>query len=482
MLAFIALQFPLSDYIVDDAYIHLTFAQNIANGDGFAFNPGQLTYGVTAPLWTLTLSFLSLLFTPGAALAKTFSILFGALSIVALGRLARTMGMGAGVATLVAYLWAVDVWNVRWSAAGMETSLTMALLFLAFAAQLRRKPMAGLWLGLATLCRPEVGVFLAILVIDYWWFEGWRKSLKAVGLSCLVILPWLIFAAIAFGTIIPNPALVKADAGLPLLSDFLYGLKRTVLIIGGSHGLELLLIAASAWLLRGRLSRLGARERWLFALLLCWALFPSIMYLSRGVFITSRYLIIGLPPLTLLAFLVLSNEASIFKRWKNGIGIKIFFLLAMLTQLSLTLLITIPHVKAFQPSLDALHDMAQILREETPPGSVVAVGDVGIIGFEAERDVLDFEGLVSKEMIQYRIGRSLEDLIFSERYLKAGNPDYIIDKAQNPRRLSERFGDRREIIRIIPIPGGLVDTAHEQWYYTLYRVHAKTEIENTVDK
>ena len=39
--------FPL-----DDSWIHLTFAHNLARGWGFAYNQGEPVAGSTAPLWT----------------------------------------------------------------------------------------------------------------------------------------------------------------------------------------------------------------------------------------------------------------------------------------------------------------------------------------------------------------------------------------------------------------------------------------------
>src|SRR5688572_27390620 len=46
-----ALGFPL-----DDSWIHLQFARNLADGRGLAYNPGELVTGSTAPLWTALLA------------------------------------------------------------------------------------------------------------------------------------------------------------------------------------------------------------------------------------------------------------------------------------------------------------------------------------------------------------------------------------------------------------------------------------------
>ena len=51
--------FPL-----DDSWIHLAFARNLAAGHGLSLNPGELVTGSTAPLWTALLSLVLLL--PGS--------------------------------------------------------------------------------------------------------------------------------------------------------------------------------------------------------------------------------------------------------------------------------------------------------------------------------------------------------------------------------------------------------------------------------
>ena len=46
----------VAGFPLDDAWIHLHFARNLAEGAGFAYNPGRPVAGSTAPLWTLLLA------------------------------------------------------------------------------------------------------------------------------------------------------------------------------------------------------------------------------------------------------------------------------------------------------------------------------------------------------------------------------------------------------------------------------------------
>jgi len=60
--------FPL-----DDSWIHLHFARNIAEGAGFAYNPGAPVAGSTAPLWTLLLALGVVVFGASPMVAKVVS-------------------------------------------------------------------------------------------------------------------------------------------------------------------------------------------------------------------------------------------------------------------------------------------------------------------------------------------------------------------------------------------------------------------------
>jgi hypothetical protein len=49
------------DYVMDDAYITYRYAQNLAAGHGFVFNPGERVLGTSTPLYTVVLAVASLL-------------------------------------------------------------------------------------------------------------------------------------------------------------------------------------------------------------------------------------------------------------------------------------------------------------------------------------------------------------------------------------------------------------------------------------
>src|SRR6476646_2265707 len=104
-----ALGFPL-----DDSWIHLQFARNLARGLGLSYNPGHLVTGSTAPLWTALLSLLFLL--PGSVVVwtKALGIARHLAGIEATRRLGRELGLSPGFAALAAGLTLATSWLV-WS-------------------------------------------------------------------------------------------------------------------------------------------------------------------------------------------------------------------------------------------------------------------------------------------------------------------------------------------------------------------------------
>ncbi len=471
-------QLTLSDYIVDDTFIHLTFARNLTTGHGFAFNPDQPTNGVTAPLWTILLALFSALFTIGPGLAKTLSIVSGALTIPAFRSLSRRCGLSGNYANFALLVWAANVWLARWSASGMEASFAVLLVIMSFDAHLSGKhKLSAVLLGLLVLTRPEAVVLILVFSIDNY-LRGVRKiAWQSILLSALPILIWFGYALQNFGTIVPNPALIKSDAILPPIRDVWLGIKRTSGILFGGNGIEIfLLFVGSAMILSSK--PISSSKARLFGLLLFWSLFPAFTYISRGVFVQSRYLLIGIPPLVIGGFLGLKMA---IENWNEFVQRRVLYSITfvlLLQQVAMTQFVTLPHIAAFKPTISALVKISELINREAPPDALVAVGDVGIVGFNCGRRVLDLEGLVSAEIIPFRLGISLDEFILSGSFFKAGRPDYFIDKSRDPRRLENRWN--AEVVEVFPIPGGLVDTADESWYYTLYHLDRQT-LTRTVD-
>ncbi len=108
---------------LDDSFIHLQFARNLAAGRGLSYNPGELVTGSTAPLWTALLALLAYLPGNAVAWAQLLGIVLYLAMVDATWRLARELGLSRGLAALGGALTLGTGW-MAWSAlSGMEVPL-----------------------------------------------------------------------------------------------------------------------------------------------------------------------------------------------------------------------------------------------------------------------------------------------------------------------------------------------------------------------
>ncbi len=121
--------FPL-----DDTWIHLQFARNVAEGEGFSFNPGVSSSGSSAPLWTLVLALPLTLGVGPIASAKVLGIILVAVTALSASELARRLS-GSPWAGLLAGMAVAITPRMAWAGqSGMEAPLYTALVTLAMVA------------------------------------------------------------------------------------------------------------------------------------------------------------------------------------------------------------------------------------------------------------------------------------------------------------------------------------------------------------
>src|SRR2546428_11152087 len=129
----------LRDLKFDDAYIHFRYAENIAQGEGFVYNPGERVLGSGAIPWNLMLAVIAALAPPGTLPAAVSVLNYlallacAALLLAALRELVRPwVGMAITVALLAQGPLVVS------SVGGMETVSLCLLYPLTFLALLPR--------------------------------------------------------------------------------------------------------------------------------------------------------------------------------------------------------------------------------------------------------------------------------------------------------------------------------------------------------
>jgi len=420
--------FPL-----DDSWIHLRFAQNLAEGNGFSYNRGVPVAGSTAPLWTLLLAMGYKVSGAMLTTVKGLGLLFAAATGVVTRRLAgelthdRSLALAAGIGTVL-------MGRMAWGAlSGMEVTLAAFLATLGLLSFLR----GSLWsstvvFALATLARPEAGL-LFVLLWGYACLEPlpsfWRRARVAAGsltLYLLLLSPSLVLSLLTVGQPVPATALAKVEGGLlaaltgqseplrlALWTRPLGYLGEYAAMLWHDHPLLLLFGAIGA----GQLWRLGGRGRVLTLALLLHPLAMAWVAPYRGpAFQTGRYSSHLLP---------LAVAAAVF-------GLGDLLKLPQIRQavvafgLLLSLILAWPSAREYAwgvQNINAMQvELGRWVSRELPEGARLAVNDVGAIAFFSDREVIDLVGLVSPEVLPYKRRGESGILEFLERAC----PDYLI--------------------------------------------------------
>lgn len=405
---------------LDDPWIHLHFARNIAEGHGFSYNPGTPVAGATAPLWTLllaagvalggaTLSVVKLLgigCTLGAALAtRRLALAFGA---------ERAPARMAGVALV----WAGPV---AWGAlSGMEVGLAALLVASALLAHARDRVWAtALLAALAVLARPEAALLVPLLLIARPVTAG-RTAIFA-GVTAAVLAPAVWFALATTGTPVPGPAAAKIEGGLlGWLGGTREPLDRALLQRPGQFLHEWIgWLWLTHWFLPVLLVPLlvlawwrgGRAWLWPAAALVLHPLAMALLAPYRGPgFQEGRYSIHLLP----LALALLWGVAL-----RRGVALRVTYLaiaLGLLVPASARYAWGVQNINAMQVAI------GRWAAEHTPPSARLALNDVGAIAFVSRRPVIDLMGLVTPEIRAYR--REGEAGVI--RYVEETCPEYLI--------------------------------------------------------
>lgn len=415
----------LSGFPLDDPWIHFQLARNLAEGHGFAYNPGVPVAGSTAPLWTVLLAAAFALFGSHPALAKAIGIAAALATALLARRLASTwtgipaLGLLAGVVTALA---APLVWGAL---SGMEVALAALLVtavLLAHTAE--REWLTALLLGLATLARPE-----SVLLVPLVWLSRpvtLRRTAILFAVVGAVLAPAVAFNLVTAGAPWPATASAKIEGGLiGLLSGAREPLATTLArqpwqfeaewaeTLWRANVLLPLLLLPGLWILWRRLGRVALPA----AALLLQPLGMALLAPYRGpAFQEGRYAAHLLPMAIVAAVMALIPLAGRPRLGRAAATALIIAGLAALPDAALRYAWAVQNIDAMQVHL------GRWAAAHTPREARLGLNDVGAIAYVSRREVVDLMGLVTPAIIPYR--RDGEAGVL--RYLERACPDYLI--------------------------------------------------------
>ncbi|MTD57797.1 hypothetical protein [Amycolatopsis pithecellobii] len=193
--------------IVDDAYITLSYAKNLAFHLHWGLTPGHTANTATSPLNVLTQGLLT-------AILRRPIVALGALFV--LSHMAMAYGLVRTSSRLRLPVWsallgsALVLFNpLLNSAVGLEIALSGGLLALLLMAAVEARPVwFGILAGLVVLTRIDLAIVVLVLFLGFprlrlaWW--------RIVVSALAVALPWWICSWILLGSAVPDTLLIKA--------------------------------------------------------------------------------------------------------------------------------------------------------------------------------------------------------------------------------------------------------------------------------
>lgn len=418
---------------IDDSFITFRYARNLLAGQGFVFNPGEAVLGTTTPLYTLLMAGLGALFGGIQADFPTIALFVNAVAdaftCLLLWEIGKRLRMErAGF--LAGLLWAAAAYSVTFAIGGLETSLYVLLLTAsAWAFLAGKRKLTALLGALALLTRPDALILLGPLVLGRLMQMGRELRKKPqpspvasymleMALFVLPVLAWYGFAWLTFGSPFPHSVTAKLAA---------YRLEPNAALIrlvqhyatpflhhnltGAALGVGLGLFFCPF------LYAIGARQAWkaIGWLSLPLTLYPWLYLITFAIpnpLIFRWYLT---PPLPLYFLFLLAGLDELLQRllksrlggWRPRLALSLVLVFSLVPLLSEWRLM-LDHGPARPAPEMAFIKLELLYRQaagkiapQMDENTLLAAGDVGVLGFYTPARILDTVGLNSPVSTRY---------------------------------------------------------------------------------
>ncbi|UCB52894.1 MAG: glycosyltransferase family 39 protein [Candidatus Zixiibacteriota bacterium] len=418
-----------SNHLADDSFITFRYAENIAAGKGFVYNQGERILGTSTPLYTLLLAFLVKLGLPILLFARIINIGADCLSGILIFLLLKQFR--TGVAALAAFFYVLFPRVTVWSISGMETSLYVFFIAASLYCYYKKNfGLTALFLGLTILTRVD-GVLLGLAMVIHFVWQHRRFPVKIVLGSMAVVLPWLVFSFLYFGSPIPNSVPgKKALYSATVWETPKWRIFWEFLFLRIKIGWPMLLLALAGFytvLTRARS----------YVIIALWTAFYFVFFFLGATKMHMWYYVpfyLGYLILVALGADLVFEKADEF--WKRKVGslgqrtnaatsLKTLRIVVISAVCLLAGLIyfqqmkrTVRLVTVEQIALEDIHKSIGLwLSENTHPTDTVCAEDIGYMGYYSGRYILDQDGLISPQVIPFN--KSRDRLGFLKEYKPA---------------------------------------------------------------
>ena len=375
----------------DDPYITFRYARNLLDGNGFVYNVGQRTLSTTAPLYALLLAGIGWFWRDLPSLGNVLSALSLVMSALilyawALGRDEKATGM------LAALL--LCLWPLLYLTFGSETLLsTMLILGGLWAYDRSRTGLSAVMIALATMVRPDAIIAAAALAIVHLFR---RQSIPGRSVLLYLGLVGAFYAGIwlYFGSPLPVTLLAKQQQGL-MAGSMRFG--AGFVDLASQYGRQPFYWLYAILALVGLCRVLREKRHWIP--LLAWTALYFTAYTLLGV---SRYFWYYAPLVPALVVLVAEGAvAALCTLTSTRLSRPLTMIATGLLLVALLVPLLIDVIGAgwhSDPRHEVYREVGQWLQENSNPGASIGALEVGIIGYYAQRPIVDFAGLIQPDV------------------------------------------------------------------------------------
>lgn len=387
----------------DDAFVTYRYAQNLAAGRGFVFNPGEAVLGTSAPYHGLAIALLGLtgmdLVLAAQLISLVATVVLGTLLWTVLARSGEPWAGVIAAATILVNLFTYEV-------APLETVLVTALCWGALAAMQRScLSWVGVLSGLAIGVRGDAALWVLVVIASGLIGRHDRRRLLLPALAGgAVLAPWVVFAWSYYGDPLSSSAAAKIGwpgHGWLFLSELWdRGLARLAATPGAAIVVvALAVVGTGAVFRRERLRPLRALPVWVVAYVL--------VYSALRVFWPHRWYYYPLVVVAAVLFAVGSVEAVRFVRGQVRPAWWRIMAPASLVVVLFGLGGNAAEIASYRAAMrsefsvggrDRLYRLvARWLRENTAATTKVAMCEPGTVAYHADRSMVDMMGLVTPQ-------------------------------------------------------------------------------------
>ena len=424
-LSKIKLGFPL-----DDAWIHQTYARNLVEHGSWSFIPGVVSGGSTSPLWTMLLS-------PGFLSSGNFyfywtlaisAALFMGLIVLVCQSYQNIFPENNWIQMIVLGLIVGLEWHLQWAAAsGMETiAYSFVIVLIAFLSTRRKLKwwLIGIVIGLLLWIRPDgltiIGP-IAFIVLDRIIKKQFNARILAQFAVPFVfaLAGYFLFNYMTTGQVFPNTFYAKQMEyaeliEIPLMTRICT--EFSPLWVGVCLFLIPGFIYSFAASIKQKDMVVLGFSLWVIGYVVLFAVRLPVIY-QHG-----RYIIPVIPLFILFGYY---GTRKLIARLNNPrknrfASVAVFGLL-----LTISIAFYTKGIMAYQTDLEVIDTFmvqpANWIKANTTSDAVIAVHDIGAMGFFAQRNLLDLAGLVNPEVIP--IIRDEEQI---QKYILENEAEYFV--------------------------------------------------------